>query len=449
MSGILFDLLAGGVGCLAVALLALAGVFRRLGRRGRVILSACLALLLMLACGATQLGAIRTALSQQASPSHATLAALSADSANLDTVTGLSGHDGSTLWRRPLGLYLVTGTVADNAIYLVGFAQPNQTQATLLAVRLSDGAPLWRMALPGQQTPSQLLVAGGVVIALVRTSVAPPAYELRAIDRFSHAVAWRVAIPDPSAYSGFDALATGAGLLFLGSQDGVVRALRLSDGGAAWSARITPSNTFPHTFPSLGVVARGATLIAYDTTGEVVSLRQSDGATLWGRQLPRSPGAYFEQQVTLTSGNLYACAYDPTTTIFALAALDPLTGATRWSHDVRGSSCAFSTPVESGGYVYALDSTLLTALRVSDGALVWRGQPEGGDLGYTTLQSDGGVVFAATTISNYRSISVCGQWFPPGVSLCHSTQYVAAFDGATGARYWRTTDSYIGLLGAG
>ncbi|MGH2504374.1 MAG: hypothetical protein ACRDID_17850, partial [Ktedonobacterales bacterium] len=68
MSGMLFDLLAGGVGCLAVALLSLAGVFRRLGRRGRVILSVCLALLLLLACGATQLSAIRTALSQQASP---------------------------------------------------------------------------------------------------------------------------------------------------------------------------------------------------------------------------------------------------------------------------------------------------------------------------------------------------------------------------------------------
>jgi hypothetical protein len=445
MSGILFDLLAGGVGCLAVALLGLAGVFRRLGRRGRVILSACLALLLILACGATQLGAIRTALSQQASPSHATLVALSADSANLDTVTGLSGHDGSTLWRRPLGLYLVSGTVADNAVYLVGFAQPNQSQASLLALRLSDGASLWRMALPGQQTPSQLLVAGGVVIALVRTGTAPPAYELRAIDRFSHTLAWRVAIPNPPAYSGFDALATGAGLLFLGSQDGVVRALRLGDGGAAWSARITPTNTFQQTPPSLGVVARGATLIAYDTTGEVVSLRQSDGATLWGRQLPGSPGAYFEQQVTLTRSSLYACALDPASHLRALLALDPQTGAARWSHD---SSCAFSTPVESGADLYMLDSTLLTALRVSDGALVWRGQPEDADLGYTTLQSDDGVVFAATTISNYRSISICGQWFPPGISLCHNTQYIAAFDGAAGARYWRTADSYIGLLGA-
>lgn len=446
MSGIVFDLLAGGVGCLAVALLAVAGVFRRLGRRGRIILSACLALLLMLACGATQLGAIRTALSQQASPSHATLVALSADSAELDAVSGLSAHDGSTLWRRPLGLYLVSGTVADNVVYLVGFAQPDQTQATLLALRLSDGAPLWRVALAGQQTPSQLLVAGGVVIALVRTSAAPPAYELRAIDRFSHTLAWRVAIPNPPAYSGFDALATGAGLLFLGSQDGVVRALRLSDGGAAWSARITPTNSAQQTSLSLGVAARGAMLIAYDTTGEVVSLRQSDGATLWGRQLPSAPGAYFQQRVTLTSDNLYACGVDPASHLRALLALDPQTGATRWSYD---SSCVYSTPVESGAYLYTLDSTLLDTLRVSDGALVWRGQPEDADLGYTTLQSDESVVFAATTISNYRSISVCGQWFPPGISLCHNTQYVAAFDGATGARYWRTADSYIGLLGAG
>jgi hypothetical protein len=283
-----------------------------------------------------------------------------------------------------------------------------------------------------------------VVIVLVRTSVAPPAYELRAIDLFSHALAWHVAIPDPPVYSGFAALATGAGLLFLGSQDGVVRALRLSDGGAAWSARITPSNTFQQTPPSLGVVARGATLIAYDTTGEVVSLRQSDGATLWGRQLPGSPGAYFEQQVTLTSSSLYACALDSATSLRALMALDPQIGATRWSHD---SACVFPTPIESGGYVYTLNSTLLNALRVSDGALVWRSQPEEADLGYTTLQSDDSVIFAATTIANYRNFSVCGQWFPPDITFCHDTQYVAAFDGASGARYWRTADSYIGLLG--
>lgn len=452
MSGILFDLVAGGIGCLALALLALTGVFRRLGRRGRVVLSACLALALIVACGATQLSAIRTALSQQASPSHATLVALSVDSAERDTATGLSGHDGSTLWRRPLGLYLVSGTVPDNSVvYLVGFAQPDQTQATLMALRLSDGAQLWRVALPGaQQTPPRLLVADGLVVVLARTGSSAgsglPIYEVIAIDRFSHTLAWRVAFHNPPIYSGYAGLASGSGLLFLGSQDGFVRALRLSDGGVAWSARITPASTFQQTPPSLGVVTRGATLIAYDTTGEVVRLRQSDGATLWGRQLPSAPYAYFQQQVTLTTDTLYACAYDPATHLRALTALDPQTGATRWSHD---SSCVYSTPVESGGYVYTLNFTLLNTLRADDGALVWRGQPEEVDLGYTTLQSDGGVVFAATTIANIRSISVCGQWFPPGISLCHNTQYVAAFDGATGARYWRTADSYIGLLGVG
>lgn len=449
ISGILLDVLVGGVGCLAVALLALAGVFRRLSPRGRVILGASLALLLIVALLATQLGAIRTELAQQASPSHATLIALSADTTGVDTVTALSGHDGSILWRRPLGLNLVLGAIADDTVYLAGFAQPNQTQATLLALRLSDGAPLWRIALSGaQQTPPRVIVAGGLVIALAQTGSSPygssPSYELIAVDRLSHATAWRVHIPNPPNYSGFGALATGSGLLFLGSADGSVRALRLSDGAAAWSERISPPATATQPAASLGVVARDDALIVYDSTGEVVSLRQSDGATLWGHSLPQPSYSYYLQQVTLASDNLFVCGLDTGTHTRALMALNPLTGVTRWSRD---AACDRAAPVESSGYVYTLDPTQLTTLQASDGALVWQGLPEERDLGYTTLQGDVSVVFAATTIANYRSIHVCGQWLPPGVSLCHSTQYIAAFNGATGVRYWRTGDSYIGLLG--
>jgi outer membrane protein assembly factor BamB len=449
ISGILLDALVGGVGCLAVALLALAGVFRRLSPRGRVILGASLALLLIVALLATQFGDIRTEVAQQASPSHATLIALSADATGLDTVTALSGHDGSALWRRPLGLYLVSGAIADDAVYLAGFAQPNLTQATLVALRLSDGASLWHAALPNaQQTPLRMIAVGGLLIALARTGSSAdgssPTYALIAIDRFSHATVWRVAIPSAPFFSGFGALATSSGLLFLGSTDGAVRALRLSDGAAAWSERISPPATATQPAATLGVVARGDALIVYDSTGEVASLRQRDGATLWGHPLPQPSYSYYLQQVTLASDSLYACGVDTLTHTRALMALNPLTGVTRWSRD---AACDRVAPVESGGYVYLLNPMELTALRASDGALVWQGLPEESDLGYTTLQGDGGVVFAATTIANYRSIHVCGQWLPPGVSLCHNTQYIAAFNGVTGARYWRTADSYIGLLG--
>ena len=452
MSGILIDLLIGGVGCMFIAALALTGVFRRLSPRGRVILGASLALLLIVALLATQLGAIRTEVAQQASPSHATLIALSADTTGVDTVTALSGYDGSILWRRPLSLYLVSGAIADNAVYLAGFAQPNQTQATLVALRLSDGASLWRAPLPNaQQTPLRMIVAGDLVIALAQTGsstsstgVISSTYELIAIDRLSHATVWRVNLPNPPSYSGFGALATGSGLLFLGSADGSVRALRLSDGAAAWSERISPPATATQPAASLGVVARGDALIVYDSTGEVVSLRQRDGATLWGHPLPQPSYSYYLQQVTLASDNLYVCGFDTVTHARALMALNPLTGVTRWSRD---AACDRAAPVESGGYVYLLNPMQLTALRASNGALIWQGLPEESDLGYTTLQGDGGAVFAATIIANYRSIHVCGQWLPPGVSLCHNTQYVAAFNGATGARYWRTSDSYIGLLG--
>ncbi|MGH2502139.1 MAG: PQQ-binding-like beta-propeller repeat protein, partial [Ktedonobacterales bacterium] len=397
------------------------------------------------------LGAIRTALSQQTSPSHATLVALSADDSGRMSLSGLSGHDGSLLWRRALGLYQVSGVVADGQVYIAGDILPYSAQPTdttrpvVMALRLSDGAPLWQEPLPGLQPLSGLLVAGDLLIATVYTSVSPPTFQLVAVNRASHTLAWRVTPTSLPAVYDMHALATGDGMLFLGSQDGVARALRLSDGSPAWSERISPPATAAQPVISLGMVARGDTLIAYDTTGEVVSLRLRDGATRWGRQVITAPFGGPGEHLALTGAGLYLCGVDAVNHERALVLLDPLTGVLRWS---RGAACGMSLPIESGGYVYTLDSTLLTALRVSDGALVWRGQPEEADLSYTTLQSDGGVIFAATTIANYRSFSVCGQWFPPGINLCHSTQYVAAFDSATGARYWRTADSYIGLLGA-
>jgi outer membrane protein assembly factor BamB len=259
-------------------------------------------------------------------------------------------------------------------------------------------------------------------------------------------VAWQATLTSPPSTYYVGALATGDGLLFLGSQDGMARALRLSDGSPVWSVRISPQMTAVTPVISLWVVAHGDTLIAYDTTSEVVSLRPGDGATRWGRRLFPLPYSVYDEQMTLTGDGLYLCGVDPVTHQRALVSLDPLTGATRWSRD---AACAQSQPVEAGAYLYALNGTLLNVRRVSDGALVWQSAPSQKDLGYTSPLGDAGVLFAATDIANYRNFSVCGQWFPPQVSLCHSTQYIAAFNGATGAEYWRTTDSYGSLLGLG
>lgn len=456
MYGILVDLLIGGVGCLAVVILALAGVFRRLSPRGRVILgvslSASLALLLIVTLLASQLDSIRTTLARQASPSHATLVALSGDLSGHETLSGLSGHDGSLLWRRALGLYGVSGVVADGQVYVVGDTQPYSVQPqdahpAIAALRLSDGALLWQEPLPGLQAPApRLLVAGGQLIAMVYTNSIPLTLALVAINRVTHSVTWQVTLASPPTTYSVGALATGDGLLFLGSQDGMARALRLSDGSPAWSVRISPPTTAATPVISLGVVARGDTLIAYDTTSEVVSLRPSDGATRWGRRVIPPPYSVYDQQMTLTGDGLYLCGADTVTHQRALVSLDPLTGATRWGRD---AACAQSQPVEVGAYLYTSNSTLLNVRRVSDGALVWQSAPSQKDLGYSSPLGDAGVLFAATTIANYHAIGVCGQWFPPQVSLCHSTQYIAAFNGATGAEYWRTNDSYGSLLGIG
>ncbi|HEY7975928.1 MAG TPA: PQQ-binding-like beta-propeller repeat protein, partial [Ktedonobacterales bacterium] len=306
--------------------------------------------------------------------------------------------------------------------------------------------PLWRLALPGERLTTAMCAANGLLILTAYMSFSPLTIDALAINVNTHALAWRASIPSLPALSGYAPLAADAGLLFVGSLGGSVRALRLSDGSLAWKMRISatvtsgPGATGP---VSLGVATRDGLLIVYDSTGEVVSVRPGDGATLWGR--PLALVTYAPGRVTLTGSSLYVCGVSAKTALRTLIALDPATGATRWS---RPTACALAAPIESGAYLYTLDGFSLTVVRASDGSFVWHGAPAENDLGYVDLSSDDGVIFVATTIANYRVLGLCSDWWQHGFPFCHSSNYIAAFNGATGQSYWRA-DGYDHLLGLG
>ncbi len=447
MDNLFGDLLVGLIGCLAVGALALGAIFRRLGRRGRIILGAGLTLLTLVACLSTQLGAIQETLARQSSPSGATLVAYTTDTAEHVALSGLSAHDGSLLWRHSLDIFNPSGITAGGVVYLAGATHADGSAPVVEALRLRDGAPLWRLALPGARLTAALHVANGLLIAALYMDLAQTSIQIIAVSLSTHALMWRANIP---VVSGHAEMATGAGLLFVGLEDGSVRALRLNDGGSAWTMHISaapPSGQGADAGSatlSLGVVANGRLLIVYDNTGEVVSLRPADGATLWGRQIALQP--YENSRATLTGSGLYLCADDTQTHSRALLSLDPATGATRWSHD---ANCAFSAPIASGANLYTLSGNFLAALHASDGALVWQGAPDAPDLGYSDLASDNGAIFAASAITNFRSIGFCADWSHLAITICHSTRTIAALNGATGQRYWRTNDGYDHLLAVG
>jgi outer membrane protein assembly factor BamB len=99
--------------------------------------------------------------------------------------------------------------------------------------------------------------------------------------------------------------------------------------------------------------------------------------------------------------------------------------------------------IESAGILY-LPGPTLTAIRVSDGATLWTAPVQAPDLGFTSIVVDSGVVFVAATGIFPHVYVFCGRPL-----FCHSQPYIAAYDAATGARYWSANAGGASLLVSG
>jgi outer membrane protein assembly factor BamB len=298
-------------------------------------------------------------------------------------------------------------------------------------------ARLWHTT-PAPQTPivSPLVVRGS---ALLYISVSQYVYSANALDLTTHALMWSVPVHNYTQDLQYPTFVASADDLFLGSGDGVVSAVRLSDGKLAWSHQTPTPTEYP---PSIWV-ALGADLVyAYDADGHIFALRQTDGALVWREPAGLKPDG--PETLTATATSVYACGSLPGGAGPALASLDPATGAIRWQ---RAGDCRYNSLVEADGVIYQFGAAL-TAMRASDGAKLWSATTQTNDLGFTSAQVDHGVVFVAATVIYARSFIACGNWWSGGPLFCHSQAFIAAFNGATGARYWQATIvGYPRLLG--
>ena len=105
----------------------------------------------------------------------------------------------------------------------------------MIALQASDGAVLWKRQDADTPDFGPMLVDAGLLINNGNTG---PVYALNMNDGSQ---AWRSPyMPEGSWYSSFgapEALGTdanGSGVLYIGSGDGVVHALRVSDGRQLW-----------------------------------------------------------------------------------------------------------------------------------------------------------------------------------------------------------------------
>jgi outer membrane protein assembly factor BamB len=147
------------------------------------------------------------------------------------------------------------------------------------------------------------------------------------------------------------------GVAYVGSQDGIVSALRTSNGSVLWRYSTGGSSELPE-------VAGGVVYVATSVdkgAGHVYALRASDGALSWrytaGSDLFMS---------TVVNGVVYAGSGE--STVFALRASD---GSLLWQDKLTGPIDGMVTVVD--GVVYAISShEMVYALRGSDGSLLWQ-----------------------------------------------------------------------------
>jgi len=226
-----------------------------------------------------------------------------------------------------------------------------------------------------------------------------------------------------------------------------VTALNAGDGSARWQVSL-PSGVALGTASVNGVVMY-MTDAAPGVKIGIHGLRASDGAEIWYNDL----GGQRANVWTVNGGTLYA------ETNATLHAIDPTTGATRWSYSLP--SGVGTAPLFADGIMYAFtsdtsDGTLgtLSAIRISDGRLI-KGLP---GLGWP-IAAGNGLVFTinyptqppgANFLTATRSSDWSQAWriqaeigtaaaLQDGIlyaSMSPSHDRIAALDAATGQVRW-------------
>jgi len=188
------------------------------------------------------------------------------------------------------------------------------------------------------------------------------------------------------------------GVVYIGSRDNNVYALKASTGAKLWSY-----TTGAMVYISSPAVAKGVVYIgSFDDN--VYALNASTGAKLWSYTTIGNQGVY--SSPTVVNGVIYVGSYNDN-----VYALNASTGALLWSYPAGG----VSSPAVVNGVIYVgslndFDDNVY-ALKASTGAKLWR---------HTT----GGVVFSSPAVTN-------------------GVVYVASQDGnvyalraSTGAKLW-------------
>lgn len=356
---------------------------------------------------------------------------------------GLRASDASQSWRSSTGVntYGMTGTttVSGDLIYEIGIPYPSagssasqalRSLIALVAVRANDGQLVWRKDISLSQTKpgcpsldpsSNLLVAEGKVYTCQGNT-------LYAFQASNGEQAW--SLPMEQTTSPLQSFTAGEGLLFLSSRSGDIRALRATNGALVWHR-----NTYR------GVVLTLANKILYiEEEGFVSALRAHDGRLLW--QFSHEGLALESLSATNTHVYVSTSAYSTTNprASISLNALDSQTGGLLWHQTVAIPSDLAgpinTKPGEAGKTLYVVAGFTLSALRTSDGSLLWRYQQNNGFLLWQGPDDQRGVFLTLIEVNGVIFLPVDGYKSVFTFLSTRPQKGIVALNAANGTLYW-------------
>jgi outer membrane protein assembly factor BamB len=224
----------------------------------------------------------------------------------------------------------------------------------------------WRYAIAGGIVLLVLAVISAGILSLTRPKVnqSSPARPTSVTQSSTLPTPATTPIKSPVSTGHNVSMTIADGVAYLGTDDNVVYALRISTGALLWRHKIEGSVDVQP------LVANGVVYVT-SFVGQygpayVYALRASDGNLLW----TYSSDSYSYLSLSTTDSSVAYIASQE-----RISALNASNGTKLWHHAIQGS--AYWSPLEVNGIVYVGSSTnswpsTLYALQVSDGALLWQ-----------------------------------------------------------------------------
>jgi len=282
----------------------------------------------------------------------------------------------------------------------VGFLLGGSALIGLLAAAIASSSPASRQASARSAWPQ-------FRFGPAHTGATPYEHVLTASNVSRLELAWTYTTGGPV----WSSPAVAGGVVYVGSNDGKLYALRLSDGAVLWTAPLGGR-------PSAPAVVGGVVYLA-DDDARAYAFDAKTGKRLWRVQLFGGQGG-FPAAPTVAGGLVYVMTSE------SLTALAARSGATRWQEPIT----CFGCPVAfANGLVYAAASVprdnpgpaRLYALGARTGRARWT----------TTLRGFPGSSPAVADGAIYAGVFV-------GTPSHVRPWAIAAFRATTGKRLWRT-----------